>query len=174
MLSGSGTSGDWEVLDGTVFGFVSKDTGTNGANVYTQLEQAGRVLVYEWTVEFVDVSEGNGAGMHLLAEVNTPRFSGVSYLILQRANALVAFRVQGSDYSDSRTLSSSATAKNGDIFRYCVEVNTETGELTVYRNGEFIAAWKPSGAPITTGQYVTARTNNASAIFTNIRYTVLD
>lgn len=159
--------GSWSVWDNTL---LHMDNMGGNTNAYVALEQQGDILVYEWTVQFLDRAGALGphAGLHILSNDATQGAQrGDSYLIWQEGPNMKVYKSHGGSRL-ATVITVPMVATVGESYRYHVTVDTQEKVITVYRNGEFVLTW-PDPDLITSGSYISARTNVTTAIFSDVR-----
>lgn len=179
---GGQVRGTWEVItSGGEFKMRQTDPSAFVTNAYTQVAQYGSRITYEWTMTFESPLTQQGlesAGLHILAEKQRPSAGegtgGASYLFFQRGTHLAFFKYEAGNSSPVDSLSfNPVRASEGETHTYRIVIDTKSGLIQFYRDGEFIGDWTDP-EPITSGQYIAARTRNAAAVFSQLRMRIED
>ncbi len=160
-------SGDWRIEDGSI---ISESPSNTNTNAYMELAQIGPIMTYEWTIKFGETSVdfGPAAGMHFLGNDATNSFRGVSYCVFQDRTFIRLYRTTGSALGKVGDFPTPEVSV-GDVHSYKVTFDTNTGVLTIYRDGELIGSWTDSD-PLT-GNIVSLRAGGTVAEFSDVRIT---
>jgi hypothetical protein len=167
--------GDWTPVVGAweISGNAYKNTDTTSNNTIASaaVEQSGKEITIQWTCTFgpTDFSMGPAAGVHFLASEADSPLRGVSYLVFQDQNFIRLYKAFGSlmKTGDLPT----PPVEPGQTFTYKVVFNTETGLMTVYRDGQEMGAYLDA-SPIQSGGYISLRTNGSVAEFKDVSVSV--
>lgn len=162
---------DWiTVVGGWEAQWVNYDGTSVNTNAYAEVEQEGPRLIYEWTVRYdaTTFRLGPAAGIHFLADSGTDDNRGNSYLVFQDSEFIRVYKAGSGRLT--KMIDFPATVAVGETHTYRVEFNTESGELTVYRNMEEIGSWTDP-SPLKSGKYISLRTNGTNAVFSNVLVT---
>lgn len=170
--------GDWEVVTDPEFQLINRDDVHTTTNAYTQVDQQGKKLIYEWTIEFIEGTGEESAGVYLMAAKSRPSAGqgqgGDSYLVLQRRTRLELFKyIDGQEKSVHNQNLLGGPVEFGERNTYRVEIHPESGLIEVYRNGTFLGNWNDP-SPLQSGAYVAARTTRLHAVFSDIRLTIVE
>lgn len=164
--------GEWKESskDGT-FLITNSDGETGTTNAYAEIEQIGKRIIYEWSVEYHD---GGSAGMHMMARSGADSANhGGSYLLFHSAaNYLRLYRTTESKLDGSK-ISPIVEKDDVSVHDYRVEINTETGEIEVYYNDRYIRSWTDP-EPYKMGEFIALRTSGTKATFSNVKVTIED
>lgn len=155
--------GDWRVEGGSL---KILDQSIWNTNAWFEKVQAGRKITYVWQMEFLATSAawGPAGGLHILASDPTDYSRGVSYLIFQDGEAV---RIYKARYDLNEMASFPVGARTGATYRYKVIVDTEEGRISVWRDDVWLGEWKDP-EPITSGKYISVRTNRTSVVVQGI------
>jgi|GEM_PF-5208235 len=173
--------GDWEILTEPEFQLINRDANHELTNAYTSIRQQGTKLVYEWSIHFASeiTTAGNqSAGLYLMASKSRPSAGqgtgGYSYLFLQRRGGIAFFKyVDGNSSPVHNENFGGHLAEVGGTHHYRVVIYLQSGLIEIYRDGTFVGSWTDP-SPITSGDYVAARTTRLEAVFSGIRFAAVD
>lgn len=159
--------GDWKAIDGAL---VNSDGVAGNTNAFAEVEQEGKILTYEWTVDFKDTtfSLGPAAGLHILSDDAKEAQRGNSYLIFQDKAFIRLYKSSGGRLA--KVSEFPVVAALGETHKYRVEFNTSSGVMKIFRDGAEVGTWTDS-SPLKSGRYVSVRTNGTIAMFRDIAVT---
>lgn len=151
------STGTWAVANGE---YNQSNTTEVNTNSYRSYSQAGRQY-YRWKVTFN--SSSAMAGMHIMASSGTLYNRGNSYLIWQSSTVIRLYEsINDVLYTQWNF---NFTAQSGETHIY--EVLYDNGRLDIWRDGKYVGNWI-DGTPLTTGAYISLRTNSTAADFDDV------
>lgn len=122
-----------------------------------------QALVYEWTATFE--SGNDRVGIHFFADSNSHVNHGNSYHVRQHGTAV---RIYESINNTLYQRASVSKPLGKDVYAYRVAYDPATGQIDVWRDGEFVLSWTDT-TPLAAGSYLGLRTNGSAARFDNVR-----
>ena len=153
-------TGIWKIHNTNL---IQYDTIKWNTNCYAKVEQF-TALYYIWKVTMY-----NGildAGMHIFASHGYLSERGNSYLIWQYKDGFVVYKSINNRLTEKRRFRSK-TIKNKTY--YCkVKYDPSQGKITIWRDEILIGSWIDKN-PIKNGRYISLRTNQTHADFSDIR-----
>jgi hypothetical protein len=152
--------GTWAVESNA---YSQSDESNSNTNSYYSCSQSGR-MYYRWKITFM--SGSIMAGVHIMADDSILNNRGNSYLIWQNNSFIRLYKfVNNSTYS--YTDFTGLSAQNGSTYLYEVLYDPATGRFDLWRNKTYLGNWT-DGSKLTTGAYLSLRTNCSHAHFDDI------
>jgi N-acetyl-anhydromuramyl-L-alanine amidase AmpD len=159
-------SGSWAISSGAL---NQTNNSLDNTNLYTSLTQDNASsYLYHFTMNIGGTGTNRRAGLHFFCDNANLANRGNSYFVF--------FRPDQSKVQIYETISDVFYLRN-DI-TYALSINTtydvkilyapSSGTIKVYLNNNYVGQWVDT-TPLTSGNYVSFRTGNATAIFDNLR-----
>ncbi|MCI0556237.1 MAG: DUF6443 domain-containing protein, partial [Anaerolineae bacterium] len=152
-------SGTWAAGNGV---YTQSNTTNTNTNSYRSCTQAGKQY-YRWKVSFIG-GPNRAAGMHIMASDGSQTQRGNSYLIWQSNSIMQVYEsINNTLYARQ---SFSFPAQTGETHVY--EVLYDAGRLDIWRNGKYVGSWTDTITPLTSGAFISLRTNTTHASFDEV------
>ncbi|MCI0550704.1 MAG: DUF6443 domain-containing protein, partial [Anaerolineae bacterium] len=152
-------SGTWAVGNGV---YTQSNTTNTNTNSYRSCTQAGKQY-YRWKVSFIG-GPNRAAGMHIMASDGSQTQRGNSYLIWQSNSIMQVYETINNVLYARQSFS--FPAQTGETHVY--EVLYDAGRLDIWRNGKYVGNWTDTVTPLTSGSFISLRTNGTHASFDDV------
>ncbi len=150
---------------------VQTDESSSNTNLYASVEQeAGNVYLYHFKMNIDGSGTNRRAGMHFFC--SDPEQSGRenSYMVYLRAdqNTVQIYKYIDNDYNTGWYTTSDATVNTNQWYDVKILLDTESGEIQVFRDGVLVAS-ATDDDPLMSGTAVSLRTGNCNVQYDDVK-----
>ncbi|MBU1717876.1 MAG: hypothetical protein KKA07_02270, partial [Bacteroidetes bacterium] len=164
---------DWTVVDGSwaiAGGALNQSNEALSAdNIYAAVQQdSGYAYLYHWKMKITGSGTNRRGGIYFFSDDPTLLQRNNAYMIYYKADG-DAIEIYKSINNSISLMNSSSCVIDADTWFDCkVIFNQPTGDIWVFRNDDFVAAWKDA-SPHTSGIAISCRNGGSNMFYDDMQ-----